>query len=63
MVSVGLPLRPGETRVVTWSMVTGEGQTGPTEVSVTPGRAAGERVERRAQHLLTVRDVDRRTES
>jgi hypothetical protein len=37
VVSVGLPLQPGETRVVTWSMVTGEGQTGPTEVSVTPG--------------------------
>ena len=37
VVSVGLPLQPGESRVVTWSMVTGEGQTGPTEVSVTPG--------------------------
>ena len=37
VVSVGLPLRPGQTRIVTWSMVTGPGQTGPTEVSVTPG--------------------------
>ncbi len=37
VVSVGLPLRPRQTRVVTWSMVTGPGQTGPTEVSVTPG--------------------------
>jgi hypothetical protein len=37
VVSVGLPLNPGQTRVVTWSMVTGPDQTGPTKVSVTPG--------------------------
>jgi hypothetical protein len=37
VVSVGLPLEPGQTRVVTWDMVTGPGQTGPTEVAVTPG--------------------------
>jgi hypothetical protein len=37
VVSVGLPLDPGQTRVVTWTMVTGPGQTGPARVSVTPG--------------------------
>lgn len=37
VVSVGLPLNPGQTRVVTWNMVTGPDQTGPTKVSVTPG--------------------------
>ena len=37
VVSVGLPLDPGQTRVVTWSMLTGPDQPGPTEVSVTPG--------------------------
>ena len=37
VVSLGLPLDPGQTRVVTWTMVTGPDQTAPTEVSVTPG--------------------------
>ena len=37
VVSLGLPLDPGQTRIVTWTMVTGPGQTAPTEVSVTPG--------------------------
>jgi hypothetical protein len=37
VVSVGLPLDPGQTRVVTWSMLTGPDQPGPTRVSVTPG--------------------------
>jgi hypothetical protein len=37
VVSLGLPLDPGQTRTVTWTMVTGPDQTGPTEVWVTPG--------------------------
>lgn len=37
VLSIALPLEPGQSRVVTWSMLTGPGQTGPTEVSVTPG--------------------------
>ncbi len=37
VVSVGLPLEPGQTRVVTWTMVSGPDQVLPTEVRVTPG--------------------------
>lgn len=37
VVSLGLPLDPEQNRIVTWTMVTGAGQTAPTEVSVTPG--------------------------
>jgi len=37
VVSLGLPLDAGQTRVVTWTMVTGPDQGAPAEVSVTPG--------------------------
>jgi hypothetical protein len=37
VVSLGLPLAPGQSRVVTWTMVTGPDQTAPVEVAVTPG--------------------------
>ncbi len=37
VVSLGLPLDPGQSRVVTWIMVGGPDQTAPAEVSVTPG--------------------------
>ena len=37
VVSVGLPLEPDQTRVVTWTMVSGPEQVLPTEVRVTPG--------------------------
>ena len=40
VVSLGLPLDPGQTRVVTWTMVTGPDQTAPAEISVTPGARA-----------------------
>jgi hypothetical protein len=40
VLSIGLPLEPGQTRVVTWSMVTGADQPGPIDVTVTPGPRA-----------------------
>ena len=37
VVSLGLPLDPQQTRVVTWTMITGPDQPAPAEVWVTPG--------------------------
>jgi hypothetical protein len=37
VIALGIPLEPDQTRIITWSMVTGPDQTGPTDVSVTPG--------------------------
>lgn len=37
VVSIGLRLKPGQTRVVDWSIASGQGQLGPAVISVTPG--------------------------
>lgn len=37
VLSIGLPMDPGQTRNVTWTMTTGPGQVEPANVTVTPG--------------------------
>ena len=55
VVSLGLPLDPGQTRIVTWTMVTGPDQTAPTEVWVTPGPRSENESSVAPSHLLAVR--------